>query len=614
MTFVRPQNGFATTARAAVLAVLLLVTGSAGHASTPIDEGFRGFSYPSGVGNGRPTGEKPESKLWFNDGIWWGILYDTAAGDFHIHRLNHATQAWEDTSTLVDDRTDSKSDALWDGTKLYVVSHLFTTTGGPATPSDRGRLYRFSYDGMTESYSLDTGFPVNVNDSEGETLVLAMDTTGTLWVTYVDSGEVMVNHSVGGDDTDWSSPPFALPFTEATNITTDDISSIIAYDGHVGVLWSNQTSFEMFFASHEDGDPVGDWNVTSSAATVVFDDADDHISLKALTADSAGKIFAAIKTMNDEIVLLVCTTSDCQSAGNWQSHEIHDDDRTRPIVVIDETNRELHAISTFCCPRDIRTTRTDLDSIDFDPPVEDVVIQESSSEHINDVTSFKGSMDAATGMALLASTCCGSTPRFYYHNYLDLVVATFVSIDSGIPGNSVTLTGAHFATATAVDFTGAPGATFTVVSDTQIDVTVPVGATTGVVTVTNSVGAASSSPIVFVLEVVPNVTGLSPEKGIEGASVTITGSGFTGTTDVDFDGTPAVSFNVVDDTQIDVTVPLGAQTGPVSVTNSAGTGISPVDFTVTLGVPALGVQSLPLVSLLLLAVGAWRLRATLGSR
>ena len=169
----RPQNAVASTARAAGLVLILLVAGFAGNASTPIQEGFRGFSYPGSIGNGRPTGKMPESKLWFNDGSWWGVLYHTPAGDYHIHRLNHATRSWEDTGTKVDDRSNTKSDALWDGTKLYVVSHEFSNTGGPAAPSDRGRLYRFSYDAMTESYSLDAGFPVDVNDSEGETLVLA---------------------------------------------------------------------------------------------------------------------------------------------------------------------------------------------------------------------------------------------------------------------------------------------------------------------------------------------------------------------------------------------------------------------------------------------------------
>src|SRR5205809_305991 len=40
------------------------------HASDPVTAGYRDFSYgTSGVAE--PTGEKPESKLWWNDGLWW---------------------------------------------------------------------------------------------------------------------------------------------------------------------------------------------------------------------------------------------------------------------------------------------------------------------------------------------------------------------------------------------------------------------------------------------------------------------------------------------------------------------------------------------------------------
>ncbi|HMQ32427.1 MAG TPA: hypothetical protein PKD53_16970, partial [Chloroflexaceae bacterium] len=47
----------------------------------PITAGYRTFSYgtPNGRCNSTPTGEKPESKLWWNDGYWWGRLCNDAA-------------------------------------------------------------------------------------------------------------------------------------------------------------------------------------------------------------------------------------------------------------------------------------------------------------------------------------------------------------------------------------------------------------------------------------------------------------------------------------------------------------------------------------------------------
>lgn len=77
----------------------------------------------------------------------------------------------------------------------------------------------------------------------------------------------------------------------------------------------------------------------------------------------------------------------------------------------------------------------------------------------------------------------------------------------------------------------------------------------------------------------PTITGFLPDSATVGASVTLTGTGFTKATAVLFNGTPA-SFQVVNATTIVAVVPTGATTGPVAVTNSAGTATSAASFTV----------------------------------
>lgn len=63
-------------------------------ASTPITAGYLGANFPSGVGgNGDATAEKPESKLWYNDGLWWAVMYHQPASEFRIFRLDWATQS-----------------------------------------------------------------------------------------------------------------------------------------------------------------------------------------------------------------------------------------------------------------------------------------------------------------------------------------------------------------------------------------------------------------------------------------------------------------------------------------------------------------------------------------
>jgi hypothetical protein len=81
----------------------------------------------------------------------------------------------------------------------------------------------------------------------------------------------------------------------------------------------------------------------------------------------------------------------------------------------------------------------------------------------------------------------------------------------------------------------------------------------------------------------PSITGFSPPSGPVGTTVTITGSGFTGANDVQFNGTSVGTgnFAVNSDTQITATVPAGATTGPISVITPGGTATSSDSFTVT---------------------------------
>lgn len=67
----------------------------------------------------------------------------------------------------------------------------------------------------------------------------------------------------------------------------------------------------------------------------------------------------------------------------------------------------------------------------------------------------------------------------------------------------------------------------------------------------------------------PSVTSFTPTTATQGATVTITGTNFTGTTAVSFGGTVATSFTVVNSTTITAVVGAGTS-GNVSVTTSSG--------------------------------------------
>ena len=78
----------------------------------------------------------------------------------------------------------------------------------------------------------------------------------------------------------------------------------------------------------------------------------------------------------------------------------------------------------------------------------------------------------------------------------------------------------------------------------------------------------------------PTISSFTPASGWPGTSVTVAGSGFTGTTAVSFNGTTA-AFTVTSGSQLTATVPAGATTGPISVTTAGGTAGSAASFTVT---------------------------------
>jgi IPT/TIG domain len=155
---------------------------------------------------------------------------------------------------------------------------------------------------------------------------------------------------------------------------------------------------------------------------------------------------------------------------------------------------------------------------------------------------------------------------------------------SGVIGAAVEISGSGFGDSsdvTAVTFSGT-AATFDVNSNILITATVPAGATTGPIAVTDSEGTATSATDFTVTpSPVPTITSFDPTSGPVGTSVVITGTGFTGASSVTFNGTAATSVTVDSDTQITATVPMGATTGPIAVTTPGGTATSANDFTVT---------------------------------
>jgi len=161
--------------------------------------------------------------------------------------------------------------------------------------------------------------------------------------------------------------------------------------------------------------------------------------------------------------------------------------------------------------------------------------------------------------------------------YLPVPVLSGLNSTSGSTAgtNTVVLTGTGFTGASAVNFGSTPATHMTVDSDTQMTVTVPAGSA-GTVDVTVLTPGGTSVPDVnstYAYQAAPQLGSLSPSSGVAagGTSVTLTGTGFTGTTSVKVGSTSATSFTVVSDTQITAVTPAGTA-GSVQVTVVSGGG------------------------------------------
>ena len=167
---------------------------------------------------------------------------------------------------------------------------------------------------------------------------------------------------------------------------------------------------------------------------------------------------------------------------------------------------------------------------------------------------------------------------------------TGVSPTNGPAGgtNTVTVSGTGLTGATAVDFgTANPGTSIDVAAGgASLTVTAPSGAGTVNVTVTTPNGtSATSASDDYTYNPAPTVTGVSPTNGPAGGTntVTVSGTGFTGATAVDF-GTanPGTSIDVAaGGASLTVTAPSGAGTVNVTVTTANGTSATSVsdDYT-----------------------------------
>lgn len=437
----------------------------------------------------RPSADKPQSKLWYLDGSWWGLLVVAGGTQVHIHELM-PDHTWRDTGAVVDTRLNSSGDALWDSAsgKLFVVSRA---------DGSNLQVGRFSYTAATRTWVRD-GSPVTVNSGGGsESASIDRDSLGRLWVTYTQGSRVYVAHSdaSGGN---WTAG--FLPPVSDTSIKSDDLSAVIAFGTSIGVMYSDQVSGKFWFAIHDDADPDSVWRLEDATANLLS--VDDHINLKQLVGDPQGRIFAAVKTSandpvgakpTDPLVGVLTRTGPSGGVGTWSFATAGTvaDDHTRPIIMIDSTNQQLYFFATSPGNGgDIVYKKSPLSAVSF-PSGRGAPFVDAAPV-VNNASGAKDPVTAQTGLVILA---VAEGQKRYVHGEMQLpggggdttpptatvspaagatnvpattdVTATFSESVQGVDGSSFTLaTGTGAAVTATVTYSDAtkvatlhPGAT-----------------------------------------------------------------------------------------------------------------------------------------------------------
>jgi len=381
---------------------------------------YQGPSFAGGPTS--PTSSKPESKLWFHAGRWWGVLWDTANDRYTIWRLDASNQGWANTGVEVDTRSAARFDALADGDHLYLASHVFAETAAVGAGS---YVTRFSYDAADDGYRRD--FQQAVNLWKTETLTVAKErTTEQLWTTWTQDRKVLVAATTSGDQS-WGAP-FVLPTSNADGLSNDDISSVIAFgSGHVGVMWSNQSTDTIYFATHGDGaNATAGWSEEVAVASTPSNPnaADDHINLK--TA-SDGRVFAATKTSNSSSSQPQILLLERETDGAWTDYRVANnaDSHTRPIVVLDEEDDQVDVFATSpTSDGNIYRKTSSLDSISFPVAGKGVLVLDEKGQddtedgdNLNNATAAKTNVSSSTGSVVLSSTdpVSGATNRYWHY-------------------------------------------------------------------------------------------------------------------------------------------------------------------------------------------------------
>lgn len=350
-----------------------------------------------------PTRMVAQSKLWYADDHWWGILV-TPNGEARIFRLDIAGRSWQLAGPLVDERNDTFADALSEGERLVVV----TAGPNPASAADALRLVRYQFDAAGGRYVLDRDFPVQISAGGVRSAMVARDSTGKLWVSYLAEGRLVVDHSTT-DDHLWRGP--FQPTGGASALTVSQ-AAIVAEPGSIAIVWTAAKADGLFVTRHDDADPDDVWRETRLDLQGLAG-VSDQLSARSVPARAGSRLLVALRTNLDReanvnrqapMVLLVVIEPD----GSFRPHLFGrvSERHGRPAILVDAGRDRLYMAASGpsgTSGRAIYYKDTALSDISFGPGLGAPLALGLDPLRVDNTTTTKQPLDGLPSLVVLGS-------------------------------------------------------------------------------------------------------------------------------------------------------------------------------------------------------------------
>ena len=364
-----------------------------------------------------PTGQEPQSKLWFHDQRWWGLLsVEGTTSTVRVHELM-PDHTWRPTEAVTSTDATETGDAYEDGDgAVHVVTRH----------NDRGLYYsKLTFDAATDEY---TATPPALITKRGRVApaTIAKEDAGRLWVAWATPYDVSLAWS--DDGRTWTPQLLA----DAGDGTSQEAAALINYGNRLGVMWSDQATDTFYFASHRSGDPrTARWPKEVALAGPA--QADNHISLVRIPGvGGPDSLAAAVKTSVNDVdeddesalvkVLVRSPEGDWTETNGAAISDGYNDARLQ----VDATNRTLHLLASSE-GRIVHKT-TPLDDVRFDPGLGDFFVRNNDDAVLSYPTGSKEPVTDRTGMVMLATDIATDTYR-----HAELAIPSSESSEPGAP-------------------------------------------------------------------------------------------------------------------------------------------------------------------------------------